>query len=349
MRASLLSFCYRTTRFIVTKILYLFQVLLFKPRDLEPAIKFGDIALSAITVFGAPIYNFKIPTGNTVDIFGLKFPSPLIGASFKSETDVLDIWLRMGLGSITFKTITKDARLGNHKPRIQDISLNGEKGLFNSMGLPGQGVQLFSSEIPHSKLWDFDRPLGISIGGNTILEYFQNIKVVNQSLTGLTHSYYFELNISCPNTKSGRTIGDDPIELESLLAQIRAIINVPICVKVSPDSSGELLNQIGEISQGINMVFINAGNAQLKTPSQVGIKSGQFSMPSGGLSGAPIFDRTLEMVKLFSKYQIPIIATGGISNIHHVRTLKNAGATLYGMATALVLDPYCVPKINKNL
>jgi dihydroorotate dehydrogenase len=349
LRASLLSFCYRTTRFIVTKILYFYQAIFFKPRDLEPAIKFGDIILSAITGVGAPIYNFKIPAGNTVDIFELKFSSPLIGASFKSETDVLDLWLRMGLGSITFKTITKDARLGNDKPRIQDISLNGDKGLFNSMGLPGQGVQLFSSQIPHSKLWDYDRPLGISIGGNTIQEYFENIKGINKSLTGLTRSYYFELNISCPNTENGRTLGDDPLELERLLTQVRAIINVPMCVKVSPDSSDELLNQIGEICQGMNRVFINAGNTQLKTPLQVGLKPSQFSKPKGGLSGTPIFDRTLEMVKLFSNYEIPIIATGGISNIHHVRTLKNAGATLYGMATALVFDPYCIPKINKYL
>jgi dihydroorotate dehydrogenase len=72
-------------------------------------------------------------------------------------------------------------------------------------------------------------------------------------------------------------------------------------------------------------------------------------MEGGGFSGPALFDRTLEMVKLFSEFDLPIMATGGISNIHHIDAAKENGASLFGMATALVLDPYCVPKINKRL
>jgi len=55
------------------------------------------------------------------------------------------------------------------------------------------------------------------------------------------------------------------------------------------------------------------------------------------------------MVKLFSDFDFPIMATGGISKIHHIEAAKENGASLFGLATALVLDPYCVPKINKRL
>ena len=72
-------------------------------------------------------------------------------------------------------------------------------------------------------------------------------------------------------------------------------------------------------------------------------------MKGGGLSGAPIFKRTLEMVDLFSNFKNPIMATGGISSIHHVNAAKNVGASLFGMATGLVLNPYCIPKINSSL
>ena len=72
-------------------------------------------------------------------------------------------------------------------------------------------------------------------------------------------------------------------------------------------------------------------------------------MKGGGLSGAPIFKRTLEMADLFSNFKNPIMATGGISSIHHVNAVKNVGASLFGMATGLVLNPYCIPKINSRL
>lgn len=349
MRAQFFSICYRATRFIVTKTLYFFQAIFFIPHDLEPAVKFGDATLLAFTAVGTPLYNFKISSGNDVDIFGLRFPSPLVASSFKSETGILNIWLQMGLGGVILKTIMKDERLGNSRPRLQDASLDGEKGLLNSMGLPGQGVESFSAELPKNGLWDFDRPLGVSIGGNSLKEYVENVRVVNQALWGFAKPYFYELNISCPNTENGRTIGDDPTELESLLDQIRKIVTNPLSVKVSPDFSNEQLEQIGEICQSTDLMFINAGNTQFKMAIEVGINPRYFSKEGGGFSGPALFDRTIEMVKLFSKFDLPIMATGGISNIHHVRKLKNEGATLFGMATALVLDPYCIPKINGDL
>ena len=55
------------------------------------------------------------------------------------------------------------------------------------------------------------------------------------------------------------------------------------------------------------------------------------------------------MADLFSNFKNPIMATGGIPSIHHVNAVKNVGASLFGMATGLVLNPYCIPKINSSL
>ena len=109
------------------------------------------------------------------------------------------------------------------------------------------------------------------------------------------------------------------------------------------------MKKIGEISKSIHKVIINAGNTTYKKSGDVGIVSSHFPSVGGGLSGPVLFYRTLEMVKLFSEFNIPIMATGGISMINHVAALHEAGATLFGMATALVFDPYCIPKINQNL
>jgi dihydroorotate dehydrogenase len=349
LRASFLSICYRSARFIITKTLYFFQALFFRPKDLESAVIGGDTFLSTISIIGAPFFNFKIPSGNDIEVFGLEFPSPLVAASFKSETEILNIWLQMGLGGAIFKTIMKNERLGNKRPRLQDASLAGEKGLLNSMGLPGKGIEYFAAEIADLSLWNFDRPLGVSVGGDSIFEYVESVNRIEGTLKNKSISYFYELNVSCPNTINGQTIGDDPLELEKLLNKLRSNMRKPISVKVSPDLSNETLIHIGEICSGINQVFINAGNTQYKKSIDVGVETKHFIGEGGGFSGPALFDRTLEMVKLFSDFDFPIMATGGISKIHHIEAAKENGASLFGLATALVLDPYCVPKINKRL
>ena len=349
MRVSLLSFAYRSSRFFITKLVYFFQKLLNNPRDLEPAVKIGDTVLPAFTVFGKYLYDFKMPSTDAVEFYDLTFPSPLVGSSFKSNTKLLDIWLRMGLGSIIFKTIMKEERSGNKRPRLQDASIDNEKGLLNSLGLPGPGIELFTRELPESKLWEFNRPLGISIGGDTIDEYINNIKQVDTVLKSRSLSYYYELNISCPNTINGQTICENPDDLDSLMKKTRSIISNPISVKVSPDVSDSILLSIGEVCVSNKKVFINAGNTQYKKSEEVGVNSLEFVMDGGGFSGPGIFNRTLEMVNVLSNFDIPIMATGGISSINDIKLLSNAGASLFGMATSLVLDPYCIPKINSEL
>ena len=316
---------------------------------MEPAVKFGDTVLSSFGILGKLIYDFPIPNGKDIEIYELTFPSPLIGASFKSESDIIDIWLRMGLGGVVFKTIMKEKRIGNERPRLQDAHINGKKGLLNSLGLPGPGVESFIKEISHSALWEYGRPLGISIGGNTVNEYIENIDRIQTVLKHHTLQYFYEVNISCPNTENGQTICEDPSALNTLLHVLKKTVLNPISIKVSPDVSNKSLGTIGEICSTFDTVLINAGNTQYKTPVEVGVKKLNFSMDGGGLSGPAIFQRTLEMVSFFSQFNIPIIATGGISTFNHVQVLKSAGASLFGMATALVLAPYCIPRIHSRL
>ena len=324
-------------------------MVLFRPRDLETAVKLGDKGLGTFFIFKKIIFGFSIPNGNDVDIYGLKFPSPLVGASFKADKNILDMWLQMGIGSVIFKTVMKEESIGNPRPRLQDVEINGDKGIFNSLGLPGPGIKKFSSDIKDHILWSYNRPLGISIGGDSINDYVENIIQIHQSLLDHNYQYFYELNISCPNTQNGQTICEEPTSLNDLLSLLKETILQPISIKVSPDVSNTTLNEIGEICQSFDRIFINAGNTQYRSRSDVNIDKGNFSMEGGGLSGMSIFNRTIEMVNLFSKFSIPIMATGGISRIEHVQALKKSGASLFGMATSLVLDPYCIPKINRQL
>lgn len=347
MRVKLFSILYRSSRYLITNIIYFYQKLFFQPNDLEPAVIFGDRALGSLTIFKKVIHEFPMPVGYNRNVFGLNFQSPLIGASFKSHKETLNSWMRMGLGGLIFKTIMRDKRDGNPRPRLKDVFIDSDNGLLNALGLPGPGIEKFIEYIPSSSLWNYGRPLGISLGGDEINDYLFLVNEIDSSLKRLHSNYFYELNISCPNTHTGMTIGDDPELLNELISKMRTQISKVISVKVSPDSSNKILNEIGEICASHSSIIINSGNTQYKIREDLGFSENNFSMKGGGLSGPHLFTRTLEMVRLFSHFEIPIMATGGISTINHVNALENAGASLFGMATSLVLDPYCIPRINK--
>jgi Dihydroorotate dehydrogenase len=108
IRKNIFSILYRFVRFTTKNIVFLFQKILMQNRDLESIVDFGDKNLIRINnYFGSLAFNFEIPGGLDTDLFGLKFRSPLVAASFKSEQGLLDIWIKLGLGGATYKTIRK--------------------------------------------------------------------------------------------------------------------------------------------------------------------------------------------------------------------------------------------------
>ena len=230
---------------------------------------------------------------------------------------------------------TLEARPGLLPQTIKTLRYSSEHGgWINKIGLRNKGIDWALANIDNSHIMSV-----------AILKEDEIPKLLDR----IPKNKNIELNISCPNTENGQTICDDPATLNSLLTAVKKTVSKPISIKVSPDVSNETLGAIGEICTTYDTLLINAGNTQYKTPDEVGVKQINFAVDGGGLSGPAIFQRTLEMVSLFAQFNIPIIATGGISTIKHVQALKAAGASLFGMATALVLDPYCIPRIHSRL
>jgi len=345
------SILYRLVRFFAKNIVFGYQKVLRKNQDLESIVDFGDKSLIRINKYlGNFAYNFSIPKNIGLNIFDLRFDSPLVAASFKSEKDLLDIWLKLGLGGAIFKTIMKDERRGNERPRMQQVRLERQPCIVNALGLPGKGIDSFTKDILKSPLWNHDRPLGISIGGEDFEEYVYGFNNIEESINNrVPDNYFYEINISCPNTDTGKSLGDDLSILEKLTDHLRANCSAAISLKVSPDWSDEHLRNIGEIIRHKDKMFINAGNTQFRTVDSLGLKSNQLPRNGGGLSGVAIFPRTLEMIHIYKDMNINIMATGGVSTVHHYKAAKDSGANLVGMATALIMDPYCIPKINYEL
>ena len=348
MKPLIFSKIYKLSRFFITRLIYFSQIILQKNKDLETAVLYGDKCISFLSRTTPFLFKYELPDNKETNLFDLKFPTPLVSASFKSDFDIIDSWLMLGLGGVTLKTVMKKRRVGNPRPRLQEIKINNSHGIYNSLGLPGDGVEKFSKNLIKSKIWNYNRPIGISIGGDNIEEYYTNLKIINNSLLNF-NNYFFELNISCPNTEDGKSIEQDPYALETLLKTIRKNTNKTISIKVSPDSKKEDYLNIGDIVKSFEKVFVNAGNTLFMSTKQLSIGSNQFSMKGGGVSGPPLFKKTMEVVKIFSDLNVLTMATGGISSIDEVIIAKENGAILFGMATSLVFDPYCIPIINSKL
>tara|TARA_B100000959_G_C14966085_1_gene617782 strand:- start:58 stop:1122 length:1065 start_codon:yes stop_codon:yes gene_type:complete len=346
VRAKLLSLKFRAIRRTVISLFAKW------PKDLERAIVIGDnlnhlLMNSPFRYF----FQFKIPANIGTTLYDLSFPSPLIAASFKDDVSSLYQWQLMGLGGMTYKTVLKSPSDGNKRPRIQEIRYDGGYGLLNSLGLPTKGVEYFVNHLENKKLLSFNRPVGISIGGNNAEEYLEVFRSVHSKVASSSfNQFFYEINISCPNTDDGKCLSDDIQGLSVLLNSMRTSCSNVIIVKVAPDSTKENILKICEMLSIVDKCAINLGNTKYITAESVGLNQKAFSKEGGGLSGPGLFETTLKNVELVSsRFDIPIIATGGISSYSDVRVVLDKGATLVGMASQLVIDPFQIPLINNRL
>lgn len=330
------SIGYRLSRWVVVTILTAWQRLTGQLIDLEPAIRFGDAILERL----GPWMPQKKQTGSLITVYDLTFPNPVTAAAFKSELPILDFWLRIGLGGVCIKTILPKPSHGNARPRIREITRDGQPALINAMGLPGDGVDALLKKLTTARIWQYGRPIGISIGGHSLEEYQTVAKKVISFLNGMTHPAYIEVNISCPNTQHGRSLSEDIDALNALLETMCANTSRVISVKLSPDQSNDHLIKTATMIATFDKMMLTVGNTQYKTCEQLGLSSDAISVGGGGTSGPPLYPRTKELVTVLRPIGLPIIATGGVTTRAQVTELLGAGATLVGMATALIKDPF---------
>lgn len=313
--------------------------------DFESVVLDGEKRLSRVlNLPGSGLaFDFSVPSSLRTHLYDLHFDSPLTFSSFQGDLNQIEMWLRMGIGGGVFKTILMDPRPGNDRPRIEQVHIQNQEHLLNAYGLPGKGVLSFRDTIRDTALWSFGRPLGLSVGGHDPEEYFDVFSKLHETFSLVqSYPYYYEVNISCPNTNDGKNLLKHPELLEALLTKMRTVSESVFVVKLSPDQSDADLKTFAEVVRSIERTALNLGNTQFKASSTL-------SRGGGGLSGPSLFDRTLEMVNLLAPFELPIIATGGIDSTEKVVAVLDAGARCVGMATALVKDPYIIPRINTAL
>jgi dihydroorotate dehydrogenase len=290
-----------------------------------------------------------------INAFGINFSNP-IGLAAGYDKDGLG-WrglASLGFGHIEIGTVTPKPQPGNPKPRL--FRLPEEQALINRMGFPGMGADFVLKQISRPRPKNLI--LGVNIGKNKDTPLDAAVQDYGYLLRLFAdHVDYLTVNVSSPNTIGLRQL-QERSALDSLLKQLsqenEAITQisshkVPILVKLAPDLTDTQLFDALETILSNHLDGVITTNTTL---SREGVKSDN-AHEDGGLSGAPLFERSLMMVSKIHKYtngKLPIIGVGGISDATGVHKMMDAGATLVQMYTGLIYQgPGLVKTILKEL
>ena len=272
-------------------------------------------------------------------VFGLTFPNSIgLAAGFDKNALALPAWAAMGFGFIEAGTITAQPQPGNPKPRIFRIPEMG--ALINRMGFNNDGADAIAERL--GRLKSAERwpavPIGINIGKTKITPIEKATGDYLYSFEKLfPYADYFVLNVSSPNTPGLRSLQNKEA-LEELFKEIQEKNKElcqtikPVLVKIAPDLEFAQIDEILELVESYRIQGIIATNTTLDH-THVPIENEH----QGGLSGMPVRKRSTELVRyITTKSSIPVIASGGISDVDSAREKLDAGASLVQLYTGFV-------------
>ncbi|WP_372833047.1 quinone-dependent dihydroorotate dehydrogenase, partial [Pontibacterium sp.] len=268
-----------------------------------------------------------------VEVMGLSFPNRVgLAAGLDKNGIAVDGLAAMGFGFVEVGTVTPRPQAGNPKPRL--FRLPEQNAIINRMGFNNDGVDHLLKNLQKST---YKGILGINIGKN---KDTPNEKANDDYLYCMRKVYdrasYITVNVSSPNTPGLRTLqyGES---LNSLLdalksEQVRqAKLHdryVPIAVKIAPDMEEEEFEMVASSLKAYEMDAVIATNTTL---SREGVEGSPFAQEAGGLSGAPVRNKSTRAIRILSNAldgALPIIGVGGITEGFDAAEKIEAGASL---------------------
>lgn len=294
------------------------------------------------------------------DLFNLKFLNPVgLSAGFDKNAEVIAPALKIGFGCTEVGTVTPKPQNGNPRPRIFRDVKSGS--VINRMGFPNGGLRVFKPNI-EKFMANPDRPqgvVGINIGMNKEqLDPAADYCALIRELAPLAD--YMTVNISSPNTPGLRDLQQKDILLELLTKMMKTRQETcgdissgkapALLIKLAPDLNEQQQEEIAEtlLHSGVDGVILS--NTTLDRPDHL---PAEFNAEKGGLSGAPVRDKSTAIIRNFyklTKGKLPIIGIGGISNADHAYEKIKAGASLIQLYTGMIYEgPEIANNINKGL
>jgi dihydroorotate dehydrogenase (NAD+) catalytic subunit len=247
---------------------------------------------------------------------------------------------RFPFAAFVTKTVTLAPRQGNPPPRLYELP----GGLLNSIGLPNKGLDGFlAHDLP--QLAELPVPLIVNVMGGTHDELRRLVSAVGErdEVTAL------ELNVSCPNVKTGLMFGADPGELAALLDAVRPCTAKPLIVKLTPNTASPAAVAEAAEAHGADAVsLINTLRGMAPHPRRPG--EPWLGGGTGGVSGPAVRAIALAQVaEVRARVRLPIVGMGGVQCGRHAEDLLRGGADLVAVGTESFRDPLAGERVRREL
>jgi len=277
-----------------------------------------------------------------VELPGLNLKNPIMPASgcFGFGREYSEFYDLSVLGAIMIKATTIEPRFGNPTPRVAET----DAGMLNAIGLQNPGLnKVMAEELPW--LSQFNVPIIANVAGSLEEDYVE----VASEISKAENVHALELNISCPNVKTGGiAFGTIPEVAKQLTRKVKEVSEVPVYVKLSPNVTNivEMAKAVeAGGADGLTMINTLVGmRLDLKTGMPV------IANRTGGLSGPAIKPVAIRMIYDVSQaVSLPIIGMGGVQSAEDVIEYFYAGASAVAVGTANFVDPFVCPTIVEEL
>jgi dihydroorotate dehydrogenase (NAD+) catalytic subunit len=244
------------------------------------------------------------------------------------------------LALLVTKTVTPLAREGNEAPRVCEV----EGGMLNSIGLPNPGLDDFAGTVLPA-VRALGRPLVVSIGGFEHADY----ELACRRLDGEAGIAALELNVSCPNVRSGCiSIGSDPGESEAVVRACRAATQLPLWVKLSPN--------VADLAAIARAAERGGADALVLTNTLRGLAIDHWTLEpllggvTGGLSGPALKPVALAAVHTCREAcDLPLVGVGGIASGWDALEFLVAGASAVQVGSAAFREPLLARRVREEL
>ena len=322
-----------------------------------PAETAHNATIKALQSGLGPIARDVIAPELAITVGGLALPNPVgLAAGFDKNAQVPDAMLTAGFGFVECGTVTPRPQSGNPKPRL--FRLTEDNAVINRMGFNNGGLDAFRARLLRRKNNTGHKGglVGANLGANK-----DSDDRIGDYVAGLSALWalpdYFTINISSPNTPGLRGL-QEAGALDDLLGRIseaRAALagdtpSVPIFLKVAPDLDSVQIERIVEQARNYGMNAIIVSNTTIARPDDL---RSAHKGEGGGLSGAPLFEASTQILREFADAangSIDLIGVGGISSGAQAYAKIRAGAKAVQLYSALVYHgPGLVMDIRRDL
>lgn len=278
----------------------------------------------------------------SVNIGNLNLKNPVMTASgtFGYGIEFQDFVDLEQIGGIIVKGTTLQHREGNPYPRMAETA----QGMLNCVGLQNKGVDYFCKNI-YPQIKDIDTQMIVNVSGNSPENYAECAARVNE----LENIRAIELNISCPNVKSGgMAFGVTCEGAASVVREVRRKYDKTLIVKLSPNVTD--ITEIARAVEAEGADSVSLINTLMGTSIDIEKRCFNLSIGTGGLSGPCVKPIALRMVYQVAKaVKIPVVGLGGIASATDAIEFLMAGATAIEIGTANFLDPAITVKVKDGI